>query len=387
MGIVMNSRRDQDAIFRPTTPQLPVRIAIAAAGSLLVHVLFVGGAMRGLADVFRWQSNAEPPPLTVSARLVEVAPPAPAPVAQPRAPAPKFKPKPKPPTPKLTPVAAPVLPAVTGEAVRADAPVASPEPPVPADKPAVAEAASAAPAPEPADSATPAAVGEPAAPPPSRGARTTALPRSAQVRFEVTLESNNYKIVALQTWSMAEGRYRITFAAEVRAFVFSLGSMTLESQGVVAAAGLRPERYVDERNRRRTVVSIAANEKSADIEEANGNRKSVLLAGQAADIMSLTYDLAFNPDIGIGTPFTLINRDRVEEVRLVDARDEVLVTEAGSLNTRYFEFRRPDGASGIQVWLAVDRQWLPARIRLAGRDGGLNMVAIGYETSPAAERR
>ncbi|MFN0163409.1 MAG: DUF3108 domain-containing protein [Burkholderiales bacterium] len=379
----MNSRRDQDAIFRPTTPQLPVRIAIAAAGSLLVHVLFVGGAMRGLADVFRWHSNAEPPPLKVSARLVEVAPPAPAPTAQPRSSAAKPKPR------KPGPAVAPVLPALPGETPRADAPPAAPD--APSEKPATAEAAptaaSAAPAVESANSSTPATVGESTPPPPSRAARTSALPSLAQIRFEVTLESNNYKVWATQTWSMADGRYRITFAAEVRALLFSLGSMTLESQGVIAAAGLRPERYVDERNRRRTTVSIAANEKSADIEEANGNRKSVLLAGQAADIMSLTYDLAFNPDIGIGTPFTLINRDRVEEVRLVEARDEILVTEAGNLNTRYFEFRRPDGASGIQVWLAVDRQWLPARIRLTGRDGGLNMVAVSYDTSPVPARR
>ncbi|MBL8378163.1 MAG: DUF3108 domain-containing protein [Burkholderiales bacterium] len=383
----MNSRRDQDAIFRPTTPQLPVRIAIAAAGSLVVHALFVGGAMRGLADVFRWQSNAEPPPLVVSARLVEVAPPAPAPVAQARAPAAKPKPR----IARPAPVAAPVLPTPPRETARADAPPAAPDAPASAEKSAAADAgsapASAESAPQTAAPAPPPASAEPATSAPARSVRTSALPPSAQIRFEVTVESNNSKIAALQTWSMADGRYRITFAAEVRALFFSLGSMSLESQGVIAAAGLRPERYVDVRNRRRSTVNIAANEKSAEIEEANGNRKSVLLAGQAADIMSLTYDLAFNPDIGIGTPFTLINRERLEEVRLVEARDEVLITEAGNLNTRYFEFRRPDGTSGIQVWLAIERQWLPARIRLAGRDGGLNMVATAYDTSPAPERR
>ena len=59
--------------FRPTTPPLASRIVLAAAGSLVVHVLFVSGAMRGLADVFRWK---EAEPTVIKARLVErVSPP------------------------------------------------------------------------------------------------------------------------------------------------------------------------------------------------------------------------------------------------------------------------------------------------------------------------
>jgi hypothetical protein len=380
----MNRRSVQDAILKPTTPPLATRVAVAAVGSVLVHAVFVSGAMRGLADVFRWQSNADPPPLTVQARLAEPPTPPPAQLVTQRKPAPARSPR-APRKPNTASAPTPAV-AVVDAPPRQEAPpvVAESRPPA-ADRPAPAETAPAETAPAPPPVAEPVETITPAAARPAP--RTAALPPAARIRFEVTLESNNYKVWATQDWATDGVRYRIVFAAEARALFFSLGSMNLESSGVIVETGLRPERYVDERNRKRTTVRFSANEKSAEVEESNGNRKTISLAGQAADLMSLTYDLAFNPDIGIGAPFTLTNRDRVEEVRLVDTRAEVLVTEAGSVNTRYYDFRRPDGASGIQVWLAVEKQWLPARIRIAGRDGGLNMVATAYELSPAPASR
>ena len=198
----------------------------------------------------------------------------------------------------------------------------------------------------------------------------------------MTLEANNFKVWASQTWEQRDGRYRVLLTAEAKALFFSLGKLTMESAGVITADGLRPERYVDERNQRRTTVTFAANEKFALVDEPNGNKKTVQLAGQAADVMSLTYDLAFNPEINIGAPFTLSNRDTVEEIRLVEKRDETLTTDTMTLNTKYFDFKRPNGTGGVQVWLAVDKQWLPAKIRIMGRDGAVSMVTTRFEINP-----
>lgn len=351
--------------FRPTLPRPAVRVAIAALGSLLLHVLFVSGAMRGLADVFRWSANADPPPARVTARLVETPPP-------PAAAAPVPAPAPRPKRPRA-------------EAVRA--PASTPSLPAPVAEPAIPVTAPAAPDPAPVSTAETPPVAEPPPPPPPpapvpRPPRASPLPPRAVISLELTLESNNYKVWATQRWEQDGGRYRVHLSAEARALFFTLGSIVLESSGAITPDGLRPERYSDERNRRRTTVEFAANEKSAQVDEASGNRKTVLLAGQAADIMSLTYDLAFNPDINIGAPFTLANRENFDEIRLVARREEILSTEAGNLVTRFYDFRRPDGSGGIQVWLATERQWLPAKIRILGRDGALSMVATRYDLAP-----
>ena len=200
----------------------------------------------------------------------------------------------------------------------------------------------------------------------------------------MTLESNNYKVWATQTWEGRDGKYRVFLSAEAKALFFSIGKLTMESAGVITADGLRPERYVDERNQRRTTVTYAANEKSAFVEEPNGNKKTVQLAGQAADVMSLTYDLGFNADLAIGTRFTLSNRDTVEEIILTEKRDEMLVTDTQTLATRFFDLKRPNGSGGVQVWLATEKQWLPAKLRILGRDGAVTLTATKFEINPAA---
>jgi len=285
-----------------------------------------------------------------------------------------------PPASKKPRKSATATPAVPPPTVIA-APVAAPDTPAPAVSAPPVEPAAPGPVAETAPSAPP----EPVAPPP-RPPRDSPLPPQATITLELTLESNNYKVWATQQWSMGAGRYRIVLSAEARALFFTLGSIMLESQGVISPDGLRPERYIDERNKRRTTVTFSANEKSALVEEANGNRKTIALAGQAADIMSLTYDLAFNPDINVGAPFTLSNRDSVDEIRLVAKSEEVLSGEGGNLITRFYDFRRPDGSGGIQVWLAPERSWLPAKIRVLGRDGALTMVATKYELGSADSR-
>ena len=356
-------------MFAPTTPRLRTRLVAAAAGSLLVHAVFVSGAMRGLADVFRWHQEAEP--VVLQARIVTLAPPEP-----PRAATAKPKPDRKP-KPKSAPASRPVISAAAGTA--SAVPAAAPEP---------ANSASTATTPgTPVDvpAAAPPPLPEPP-PAPPRPLKQSPYPARASIAFELTLEANNYKVWATQTWEAADGRYRIFLSAEAKALFFTLGALSMESQGVITGDGLRPERYVDERNKRRTVVSFSANEKSATVDEANGNRKTVALIGQAADVMSLTFDLGFNPDIAVGSVFTLSNRDNVEEIRLIERRDETLALETGALVTRFYDFRRPGGGGGMQVWLAVERQWLPAKIRILGRDGAVTMVATRFEI-PAADAK
>jgi hypothetical protein len=364
--------------FTPTLPRLAVRFSIAVAGSLCVHVLFVSGAMRGLADVFHWTRNAEPVPMQVRARLAEA----------PAAPVAPIAPAPGPPKVIKKPAARPVeKPPVAPVATTPEAPAlaqATAASSAPAEQPPAAPAPAATPVPV-ANETVPA---QAPAPPPAtaRAHKAVPLPRRATIALELTLESNNYKVWATQQWDMADGRYRVLLTAEARALFFTLGSIVLESSGVVSADGLRPERYVDERNKRRTTVDFSANEKTAYVEEANGNRKTLALAGQAADIMSLTYDLAFNPDINVGAPFTLSNRDTVEEIRLVAKREESLALESGPRVTRFYDFRRPDGSGGIQVWLSPEHGWLPAKIRILGRDGALTMVALRYDLNPPDSR-
>ena len=356
------------------------RIGIAIVLSLLAHALVVGSAMLGLIDLFPWLTHTEPPPPVVQARIVPLPPaPPPAPVeavAEAPSPAPVVKPAPRRPAPVRKPRPAPAAPPVLTSPT-APAPVATGETPdaIATDAPPAAEAPS---APEPAASSEP---GSTAAAPPSKPARTAPLPARARIQFEITLESNNFKMVANQDWEMRDGRYRVRLAGNLR-ILFAVRTLTMASEGAVTAAGLRPELHVDERNNKRTVINFSTNEQSAQVSEANGNQKTVALSGQAADLMSLPYDLAFNPDVPIGTVFTLAIRDNFEELRLVEKRDEVLSTDTANINTRFYDFQRVNGGGGAQVWLSLDRQWLPVKLRVVGRDGPISLLATRYDLNP-----
>ena len=357
-------------------PVLQRRFALGFGLSMVVHLFAGASTTFGWLNLMPWFGKPEekPPAIVLSARLAAAPAVLAAPVPAP-APAPTAAPVPtaKPATPRRREArSAPVVaagPAATSAAAET--------------APAKTEAGPAAPAIEaPPVRDEPPAPSPPPPPPPPKTAKTSPFPERARIEFEMTLESNNYKVWAVQTWEQKDGRYRVVLTAEAKALFFSLGKLTMESAGVITSDGLRPERYVDERNQRRTVVSFAANEKSAFIEEPNGNKKTVQLAGQAADVMSLTYDLAFNPDINVGAPFTLSNRDNVEEIRLVEKRDESLVGDTATLATKFFDFKRTNGGGGIQVWLAVEKQWLPAKIRILGRDGAVTMIATKFEINP-----
>ena len=354
---------------------LPRHFALGISLSIVVHLLGGLSTAYGWLNLMPWFGKPEEqPPVVWRARLMPppappVAAPAPA-KAAPAAVAKKSAPRPLPrPVMAQAPSAAapPVIDAPRGDREPAAAAAAT----AAADTPAAREEPVAVPAPQPV--------------PPPKAAKPSPFPERARIEFEMAFESNGYKVWAAQTWEGRDGKYRVVLNAEAKALFFSIGKLTMESAGVITADGLRPERYIDERNQRRTTVTFAANEKTAQEDEPNGNKKTVQLAGQAADIMSLTYDLGFNPDLHIGTPFTLSNRDTVDEIRLIEKRDEVLVSDNMTLATRFYDLKRPNGTGGIQVWLAPEKNWLPAKIRILGRDGAVTLTATRFEINQAAQ--
>jgi hypothetical protein len=375
MRIVMNSHpagtggaaRIEPGARAPSSSRAYKRIAMAIGLSLLIHVLFVSEALQGLAGMFPWLTKGEPPAQTVSARIVTPPPPPPAP--------PRVAPEPPPPRPAATPPAAsrpvarprpaPTAPPVLASPTPEAAPVAS------SDGAPGGTAAQGTPAPSaaaPGPAAAPAATPAPPAPAPA------SFPTRARIDFLITRDSDNLTAYGVQNWHLENGRYRVRLDARLMFF-----SVAFESSGSQAGSLLRPERYVDDRRGKVTTVDFPGDGKNADVSEANGNRKSISLSGPATDLMSLPYTLALNPDMAVGTVLMLANRDSVDPARLMERRDEVLQTERGPVNTRYYSFKYVEGAGTAQVWLALEKQWLPAKLRIAGRDGPITFTATGYK--------
>jgi len=339
----------------------PRRVVIALVLSLLAHVLLVGGAVMEWGNPFALLAPEEAP--VVKARLLPLPPPPPVPrevmpeppirpatIHQPATPRPQARSVP----PRLS------NPAGNETVASGDAPAAGAAAAGAADAPAAASA------PPPAPAAT--------APSPPKA---SPLPARAHVEFDLAMEQKNFKAYAAQEWRMQDGRYSVSLAGRVLFF-----RVAFESSGVVTAAGLRPQRYSDDRNGRINAIDFVGDPNNAQVSEASGNHKSVALTAPVADLMSLPYALAFNPEMPVGTVLMMANKENVEQVRLVDRHDEVLTTDRFSANTRFFDFRRANGDGGVQVWLSLDQHLLPAKLRIAGRDGPVTFTATRYDFDP-----
>ena len=343
------------------------RIAIAIAVSLVIHVLFVSEVLSGLAGLFPWLTKGEPPTTVVNARIVTPPPPPPAPpqsLPEPSHTAASPTPEPAPvrraaPRPRPVPSAPPVLSAPTEAVPAAVAADTGPQAGPAADAPAAAT---------PVQAATAGAANPAPAP------RTAPFPTRARIDFQITRDADNLTAYGVQDWRLENGRYRIRLDARLMFF-----SVAFESSGTQGDAGLRPEHYIDDRRGKVTSIDFSAERKNAQVNEANGNVKNIAMSGPAADLMSLPYDLALNPEMPVGTIIMLANRDSVDPARLTERREEVLMTERGPVNTRFYSFQYVQGSGSAQVWLALDKQWLPAKLRVSGRDGPISFMATGYK--------
>lgn len=310
---------------------MPRALVAAFAGSLVLHA-----ALLFLAEV-KLPSAPEPLPLLAELRPL---PSVPAPEAPPPA-----KPKPK---------AKPTKPAkpATERQVMA---VADPEAPAMApaqDNP-------------PAASAPAAQAPVPPSPPPAAEPR---LPARGSIRYAVYRGTQGLQVgQASHEWLFEGGTYRITTVTETSglAAFFKPIRLELESSGKLVAEGLQPERLVTRRDGKMTTENADFDWNTRQVTLARDGRRFDLPPG-AQDIVSFQYQLAFVPQLGDGTSLEIATGKKFGRYRIDAVGEEVLETPAGTFRTLHIRARTDDTT---ELWLALDRQMLPVKIRYTDRKG------------------
>lgn len=320
-----------------------VRAGLALLASLLLHASLVGtvGVTRS-----PWQS-APPPALEVELR--PVAPPAP-PVRAVSTP-PVKAPRPRPPAPAVTqPPAERAVPAAaeigTVDTASAEAPV-TPPPAAPAPAETASEDVPASP---PAEAETAQA--------PALAARV--LPPRLELRFDVRygLASGTQSLL----WVNEGERYTLSSVAEASglAGVFYRGRFVQVSRGRLTAQGLQPEEFWDQRGDKRSSARFDAQQLT--LLPARGAPRHFSYSTPPQDALSLFFQLALDvPASGGQLGYTVFNGKKLREYRYASRGEVVLETALGPLRTLHLE--RAGGADGrFEVWLAIDRHYLPVRL-------------------------
>jgi hypothetical protein len=332
---------------------------LALGVSLLLH----GGLIAGLGwRLPQWDLPAEPPAFDAELAF------GPAP-ALPESP-PTRTPPPAP--PKLAPVS-PSLPAadLSPELPVVDGPAEAGAPEASADggpiEPEVAAAETA--------QATQTVPVEAAPPPLNR------LPPRLDLRYAVRYGLAGGEQTLL--WVIEGERYTVTSVAAATGLtgVFYRGRFVQTSRGRITPRGLQPEEFWDQRGDKRSSARFDEASATLTLTPAKGEPRHFVLQGEVQDALSLFFQMALTAPPSQGRlTFTVFNGKKLRSYTYEVRGEETLETALGTLRTLHLA--RVGGDGRFEVWLAIDRHYLPVRIVRAegtGTEGELTLRSIEGE--------
>ena len=316
---------------------MPVALLAALLGSLAIHA----AALVGMdVELFGGGPEPEPTPLRAEIRPLPEAPPAPPDVAPKAAPPPAAKAA-RPPRPAS---ARPGVPAAPVAAL--STPETEPEP-LPEIVPEMLSTAPLTPA-------------QPAKP---------ILPATGTIRYAILKESLGLQVGrAEHRWEFTEdGRYRLTGITETSGLVslFKPIRLETESSGRLVAGGLQPETYRTLKNGKDAGENADFDWSTAEVRLARDGSVQPIARG-TQDILSLNYQLAYLGGLAEGSVIGVVTGRKYERYAVDSLGEEEIETPAGRFRTLHL---RAMTDKTTEVWIALDRQRLPVRIRLTDKKG------------------
>jgi hypothetical protein len=340
------------------------RLTLAMVGSLALHALVMSSARLELAAPPR-------PGAPLEARLAPAPPPPPAVKPVPAAPAPAHRPHTR--HAAVKPAAAPV-PVVNTQTPLFVPPEWDLEPePGPEDAPV----AGAEPLPPERLAFAPESV---AAVP------VNPLPRKGRIEYGVRYGSGDGLPVGktVHSWKMEDGHYLLASDAETTGLVdvFSPQRLRYVSQGRITPQGLRPDSFVITRTRRGKTEAARARFDWDNGQILYGyahDRKVAALTEGAQDLMSLAYHFALMPPRPGRLRVPVTSGKGFETYEIEVFPEEVIDTPIGQLRTLPVKQIARPGKEHFEMWLAVQYNYLPVRLRHYDREGAYSGEQIALE--------
>ena len=306
---------------------MPLVFVFALAGSLAIHAAALFGT-----DVALF-GGGQPEPITLQA---EIQPP-PAPPVFAEAPPPITKPPQKYRPTRRAPTTKQAIPVVPSP-VEAPAEIIEPETPSTATN----------------------AIAEPAKP---------ILAAQGTIRFAIFKESLGMQVGrAEHHWEFAEdGRYRLTGITETSglAALFKPLRLEVESRGRMVAGGLQPESFRSLKNGVDSKENADFDWSTASVALTRDGSVREIAAG-TQDILSLNYQLAYLGKLAEGRMLGVVTGKKYERYALDSLGEEEIEVPAGSFRTLHL---RAMTDNTTEIWIALDRQRLPVKIRFTDKKG------------------
>lgn len=261
-------------------------------------------------------------------------------------PKPRLRAKPAPPAqPILEPIAAPT------PATEAAAPAAPVETPPAAPQEPLVDAPASAPLTPP--------------PPP-----LNAMPGKAEIQYTVFMGVNGFSVGrATYIWQVRGDRYVLTSITEGTGLIALIqpGKLVQISQGHITPQGLAPDDFWIQRGKPTPDKTAAAHfdyrQQTVTVGKMMNATTVPLLAG-AQDILSVTFQLAMTAPFQGTQQLYVTSGKGLKPYTAQVVGDELLDTPLGQLRTLHLARKAEAGENAIDVWLALDYNNMPVKVRV-----------------------
>lgn len=198
------------------------------------------------------------------------------------------------------------------------------------------------------------------------GAASPAPPVRVELSYDIL--RNGTTIAEVSYLLQHDGRnYHITETSKGRGLLALRGTTRRTSQGVVAAEGLRPTEFIDERTGRNTARATFDWHGKTITLQYKGEPRTEPLPEQAHDRLAFIFDFAFAPLRRGAVAFDLLDGRGLSRHVYAPAGRERITTPLGEFDT--VKFVRGTEEERTEIWLADALSYLPLRILVMEKNG------------------
>jgi Protein of unknown function (DUF3108) len=181
-----------------------------------------------------------------------------------------------------------------------------------------------------------------------------------------------------------QGKYLLTWEVKATGLLGLIyPNLVQTSQGLITEFGLQPKQYKYQFGNKADKTYEAEfnwSDKVLTLKTPKGD-KEVEIADNAQDLLSFMYQFMFVPPLS-NMQMNLTNGKKLAIYDYVFEGEEVLPLKLGEIKTYHIKHTKADSEDKTELWLAIDYQYLPVKIRKTEKDGTvIEQVATSIKTS------